>query len=104
MDFDLGILKDILISFHQMEYILDNTNIRSIKEVSKKISNDISITTKIRTPYKEGKTLLDKETISNSSMSKVGGAFFHDETFERLRRERETLTRSIFHYKVFKKF
>ncbi len=95
MDFDLGILKDILISFHQMEYILDNTNIRSIKEVSKKISNDISITTKIRTPYKEGKTLLDKETISDSSMSKVGGAFFHDETMARIFRERETLTRDV---------
>jgi hypothetical protein len=94
MRFDLGILKDILISFHQMEFILDNTNISILKEVSKKISNDISITKQIRTPYKEGKTLLDKESMSNNwSISKIGGV--NDETIARISSERAILSREV---------
>ena len=64
MDFDLEILKTILISFHQMEYLLENTNRSSIKEISKKISQELGINSKkslktLVSPYKESKNLVE---------------------------------------------
>lgn len=100
MDFDLEILKNILISFHQMEYLLENTNISSIKEISKKISEDIGINSKkslnsLVSPYKESKNLVEKESRNTLSNIQVGGVFFHDETWQDISRERETLTRDV---------
>lgn len=78
MDFDLEILKTILISFHQMEYLLENINLSSIKEISKKISQELGINSKksLKTfvsPYKESKNLVEKESINTLSNIQVGG-------------------------------
>ena len=72
MDFDLEILKTILISFHQMEYLLENINLSSIKEISKKISQELGINSKkslktLVSPYKESKNLVEKESINTLS-------------------------------------
>jgi len=98
MDFDLEILKSILISFHQMEYLLENTNISSIKEISKKISEDIGINSKkslnsLVSPYKASKNLVEKESRNTLSNIRVGGV--NEEGIVKVLTERAILAKDV---------
>ena len=98
MDFDLEILKTVLISFHQMEYLLENTNLFSIKEISKKISEDIGINSKksfnsLVSPYKKSKNLVEKESVNTLSMIQVGGV--NDEAIAKVTIERALLAKDV---------
>lgn len=98
MDFDLEILKSILISFHQMEYLLENTSISSIKEISKKISEDIGINSKkslnsLVSPYKASKNLVEKESRNTISNIRVGGV--NEEGIVKVLTERAILAKDV---------
>ena len=98
MDFDLEILKTILISFHQMEYLLENTNLSSIKEISKKISQELGINSKkslktLVSPYKESKNLIEKESRNTLSNIQVGGV--NDEVIAKVTIERALLAKDV---------